>query len=121
MGSASQAHTLPALMSPQKLWVPGVFLLLLGIGNICVGHMRGQQYERVLEQLTDPSTAEAGSSPLVRIQRSHLPNEKQYQRLSRARAKRDFYMLVASGGKAFLAMSAVLLLGAAGLAVMRRR
>ena len=95
----------------MKLVLPGVFLLVLGIGNISVGTFKGEQYEQVLQELstTEPGPSLANASPLRRIQLATQTASRLYQRQDKARAKRDFYRLVASGGKVFVIISLLFL------------
>lgn len=94
-----------------KFVLPGIFLLLLGIGNIAVGHYKGEQYNQVLEELSEPhpSANLVNASPLRRIEFVRHSANRLSQRQSKARARRDFYQLVTFGGKSFVGLSIVLL------------
>lgn len=95
----------------MKFIVPGLFLLVLGIGNISVGTFKGDQYEQVLAELSaqESTLGAANASPLRRIQLATQAASRLYQRQERAQAKLDFYNLVATGGKVFAALSLVFL------------
>jgi hypothetical protein len=99
----------------MKFVVPGIFLLILGIGNISVGTFKGDQYEQVLADLSaqEPTIGAADASPLRRIQLATQAASRLYQRQEKAQAKLDFYNLVATGGQVFVALS--LIFFAAGL------
>ena len=97
-------------MKPMKFFLPGVFLLVLGAGNITVGEFKGRQYEQVLEELSGLQLPPQliNVSPLRRIQ-MESETDRLFQRQKNAEARRDFYKLVSFGGRVFIAMSVVLL------------
>ncbi|OVE80326.1 hypothetical protein BVY02_00545 [bacterium J17] len=92
--------------------MPGVFLMLLGIGNISVGTFKGDEYQAVIDELAElsPTAALINASPLERIQLSNESIAKNYQRQRKAKARRNFYRLVTFGGQVFIAISLFLLL-----------
>ncbi len=96
----------------MRFVVPGIFLFVLGVGNILVGTFKGNQYEQVLAELASAGElpALADASPLRRIQLATQTVSRLYQRQDKARAKLDFYRLVASGGRVFVALSFIFLL-----------
>ncbi len=98
-------------MKPMKLLLPGIFLLVLGIGNISVGTFKGAQYQQVLNELSvmERTQDNIQPSPLARFQLSGESAVRADQRLRKARARRDFYELVTFGGKGFVCFSLVLL------------
>ena len=95
----------------MRFILPGIFLLVLGAGNIGVGVFKGKQYEEVLQELSvlRPSPALVTSSPLKRIQVAKQTATRLHQRESKARARIDFYHLVEYGGKVFITLSMFLL------------
>lgn len=99
-------------IKPIKLIVPGLFLLVLGIGNISVGIFKGNQYDLVLEELAHhkPSPALVNASPLRRIQVARTTASRIHQRQQKAGARRHFYRLVTFGGKVFVSLSIIFLL-----------
>jgi hypothetical protein len=102
-------------LKPMKLILPGLFLFVLGIGNIGVGTFKGLQYQQVLQELTElePTPGLENASTLRRVQLAEEVASRHYERLSMARGRRDFYDLVEYGGKVFVGVSLVLLLGGA--------
>jgi len=99
-------------MRPMKFFLPGIFLLVLGIGNISVGTFKRQQYSSVLKELSvrESTTELVNVSPLRRIQLAKQNANRNYERIGHARARRDFYGLVTFGGEVFIGLSAVFLL-----------
>ena len=100
-----------------RLLVPGIFLLLLGVGNLSVGVFKGQEYQSVLDELSSiqPSPGMENTSPLRRIRLAKKAADRRYERLDKARARRDFYHLVLFGGKVFVGISVILLFAGGGL------
>lgn len=115
-------YTMPRI-KPEKFLLPGLFLLILGLGNIAVGEYRSQQYDGVVMDLSVlEATAEASFiSPLKRIQQSKETPDRLYQRQKSARAKRDLYEIVIFGGQIILGMSIVLLVPGALIKIQQRR
>lgn len=106
--------------------IPGVFLLLLGLGNIVVGTYKGNEYEEVLLELDRASGTEStdvliNASPLRRVQLSRQARERIYQRQRHAQARRDFYRLVVAGGNVFVLLSTLCLFTAAILRILEQR
>lgn len=110
-----------SLISARFL-LPGFFLLLLGLGNIGVGHFKGAQYEQVLAELSEPhATVDlVNASPLRRIELARQSVNRLSLRRSKAKARRDFYQLVTFGGKAFVILSSVLLFAGLGFRYIER-
>ncbi len=106
----------------MKLILPGVFLLLLGVGNIWVGSYKADQYREVIEELSllQPTPGLEGASTLRRIQLAEEVSSRHYERLAKARARLDFYQLVTYGGKVFVGLSAVFLLGGMMLSYLQQ-
>ena len=109
------------MINPFKFLLPGLFLLLLGIGNISVGVYKGQQYEQVLEELKqrNPRLELVNASPMRRIHFARNTANRLYQRQNKAKQRLDFYRLVALGGTIFLALGIPLLV--VGLLLRLRR
>ena len=95
-----------------KFLLPGMFLFLLGVGNIGVGLYKGAQYQEVLKELaeTQSSPKLTPASPLLRLEYTKQTVTRLYQRQSKAKARKDFYELVTFGGKVFVMLSLVLIL-----------
>lgn len=108
-------------MLPSKFYIPGLFLLALGLGNVIVGGMRVSQYEAVLVELSDLNRAPAGeaTSALNRIQTLKKSSDRLADRRDRSQAKRDFYLLVIYGGKVLGGLGTILL-GISLIAFLRR-
>jgi hypothetical protein len=94
-----------------KLLLPGIFLFILGIGNVIVGHYKSQEYERVLSELAPsvPPRAILNVPPMQRMQMERERATRLDERRSKAQARRDFYQLVSFGGKGFMGLSALLI------------
>ena len=99
-------------MKPAKFLLPGLFLFVLGLGNITVGVFKSAQYDEVIQGLesTEPTPLLSNASALRRIQLAKMSADRLYLRQSTALARKDFYTLVEFGGKAFLALSLPFLL-----------
>lgn len=106
-------------MKPVKLFLPGIFLLVLGIGNITVGVLKQNQYKRVIEEIAaeQPALELDRASPIQKIQLAKEIADRTYQRSHLANSRVEFYQLVAIGGKIMLAISVVILLLALGLLI----
>lgn len=103
---------------PITFILPGIFLLILGIGNLIVGHFKGSQYEKVLLELSVEKSGTAllnNASPMRRIQYEKTTTNRLDERQNKARARKDFYILVSLGGKLFVGLA--LLLFSIGLIV----
>ncbi|MCC6955102.1 MAG: hypothetical protein IT290_13375 [Deltaproteobacteria bacterium] len=102
---------------PQKFIVPGIFLVVLGLGNVIVGRERAHLHREVIQELSalEPLPDLVSQSPLMRLQLKRLSLEKFYQRQRTAEARLDFYILVELGGKIF-SLLGLTLLCAGGLA-----
>ncbi len=98
-------------LRPADLLVPGLFLLVIGAGNFCVGTYKLSQYKEVLRELSDikPSPALKHLSPLRRVQLANDGAYRLQQRRKQAIARRDLYRLVKFGGKIFIALGLPLL------------
>ena len=105
----------------MKLVIPGLFLLILGTGNIAVGKFKSRQYQEVLLQLSDlePSTTLINASPLRRVQIAKRSESRLYQRQTKAKNRRDFYEVVTFGGKVFASISLLFLLPAGIIHLMQ--
>lgn len=92
---------------PMTFFLPGLFLLTLGVGNILVGHYKVEQYRQVIQNLgtleLPPVLQKA--SPLRRIQLAKLTETRTYQRRKTALGRLDFYHLVSFGGQVFASLS----------------
>ena len=109
-------------LRPATFLVPGIFFLILGVGNFSVGAYKLIQYKEVLRELYSikPSAALRHLSPLRRVQ---LANDTAYRlqlRRKQAIARRDLYRLVKFGGKIFIAFGVPLLLAGAMFRIRQR-
>jgi len=100
------------IVKPTKLFVPAIFLLVLGLGNIGVGSLKKQQYQQVLSELTlrSPELPLINASPLRRIQLNRHSEDRNLDRLKQAQTRIDLYHLVILGGAAMVSLGSVLLL-----------
>ena len=102
-------------IKPMKLFIPGIFLLVLGLGNIIVGEFKASQYEDVRKELLNtiehksPQVLE-NVSPLRRIQLANLAQERGTQKLKSTEQRVAFYSLVSTGGAIFVMASIILLI-----------
>lgn len=98
-------------IKPMKLLLPGVFLFVLGFGNIFVGSFKGRQYEQILEQLKviEPSSSFVDSSPLKRMQESQRALSRLSNQIDKAKARIEFYQFINLGGTIMTLLSFVLI------------
>lgn len=92
---------------PAVFWLPGLFLLLLGLGNALVGKMKTDQFEEVLQELESAQhfKEEVSASPMIRLQLSRKLADQAFERRSRFEERRNFYRTVAFGGKVVMVAS----------------
>ena len=98
-------------ISPIKFILPGLFLLVLGAGNIYIGSSKVNEYQNVLIELEkqQPSNFK-NTSPLKRLRLAEQSADRIYQRLGEAKNRISFYQLVVFGGKCFFIVGIILLL-----------
>ena len=98
-------------MSPRKLLLPALFLFVLGLGNISVGTYKEWQYRQVYEELTvlEASPEFGAALGLNRLQNFQENNDRYLQGQVEARDRRQFYRLVAFGGKVLIGVSIIFL------------
>ena len=98
-------------ISPIKFILPGIFLLILGAGNIYIGSSKVSEYQTVLIELEkqQPSNFK-NTSPLKRLRLAEQSANRIYQRLGEAKDRISFYKLVVFGGKCFFVLGAILIL-----------
>ena len=99
---------------PMFFFLPGLFLLILGMGNLWVGEIKEQEYQTVLDELQMLSTAAPAAklvhaSPLKRVQLALNAAERTFHRREKALARKEFYSLVRYGGR-FLTLAGFLFL-----------
>ncbi len=96
---------------PMKFLLPGLFLLVLGLGNILVGSFKEHQYLEVYQELSvlEPAPDTARNSALGRIHTAKQTNDRFYRRQAEASDRRTLYRLVHFGGRVFVTLSALLL------------
>lgn len=109
-------------LRPAQFLMPGLMLLIIGIGNSSVGYYKQDQYEVVIAELAElPSTPGlVHASPLQRIQLAKVTADRRYERLNIARGRRDFYRLVNFGGQVFIGVSLVLFALGASLSLRQK-
>lgn len=98
-------------LTPIKLFLPGVFLLILGIGNILTGAGKVEQFDLVVAELSALETTDPVLEPSVlrRIESVNRTLDRRGQLLQQARAKRNLYQLPILGGKIFVGLGLLLL------------
>ena len=109
---------------PMTFLLPGLFLFVLGIGNIWVGSYKGAEYDQVVQELSERSTPQNfGSkiSPIERIRLSKQSSDRLADRRKKALGRKHFYTLVSIGGKIFIAGSLFLLGSSAFLYSLKRK
>lgn len=79
------------------LFVAGIALMVLGIGNYLTAVSRVEHYQEVMQKGITP-TARTEAFFLLSTGKSHFPSEAR-ERWDIARAKRDFYHVVLSAGR----------------------
>jgi hypothetical protein len=108
--------TLARLLYKSHVFVAGVALILLGVGNYLAAVSKVNLYQVAMKNLS--STRQTASVFLPSGERSHFPSEAQ-ERWEIARAKRDFYQVVLSAGR--LMMGVGFLCTAISLMRLRRQ
>ncbi len=114
----------PTPFKLARLFVPGAFLFILGLGNIGVGHYKTAEYQELMEELSVVASEEASlpvSSPLKRIELAEVKNKRFEENLAKARARLDFYSLVSFGGKLMLALSFILFVVTSFIFIIRKQ
>ncbi len=101
------------------LMIPGIFMAVLGFGNVLLGTFKYQQYQEVLiedkleyNQEQTLTNEYERLSPLQRLKTTDKKVSRDIAILKKAEARRDLYSLVIYGGKVFLLISALLLIAA---------
>lgn len=102
----------------RRIILIGLFLIVLGIGNIIVGELKGAQYEAVVEELAqigrsadrNPLIPYKQDHPLVNIERYRHLSQNVFQRQQKAVMRRDLYRVVSFGGKAVLAFGVIIVI-----------
>lgn len=89
---------------PEVFWLPGLFLFLLGLGNVFVGEMKIEQFQQVLNEFetTEMFKEEVASTPLMRLAKKRLSN---VERKRHFEERRNFYRIVSFGGKSVIGIS----------------
>lgn len=111
-------------LNPVKLFIPGVFLFVLGLGNLAVGITKAQQHQEVLTelQLQQPSALNLeNSSSLKRLQLAEQTAHRTFQREQEAKDRMAFYKLVSFGGKIFTALGLILLICSGALHLLKSK
>ncbi len=108
--------TLARLLYKSHIFVAGVALILLGMGNYLAAVSKVKLYQVTMKNLS--STRQSASVFRQSGERSHFPSEAQ-ERWEIARAKRDFYQVVLSAGR--LMMGVGFLCTAISLMRLRRQ
>lgn len=92
--------------------LPGLFLLILGFGNLMVGYSKQGDYQDVLAKLAEhqPRLETQDLSALSRIQTERQSAFLLSERRQQTSTKLGFYRLVILGGKVMIALSIPFLL-----------
>jgi len=88
--------TLARLLYKSHIFVAGIALILLGIGNYLAAVSKVNLYQVAMQNLSSPR--QTASVFLPPGERSQFPSEEQ-ERWEIARAKQDFYQVVLSAGR----------------------
>lgn len=104
----------------KRLLLPGLILLVLGLGNLAVGTFKKAEYERELAKLVtlSPLVEAKKLTPLARLALmkteaiSDQPNPL-IDAHAKATQRKQFYQLITYGGKLLLGIS-LLFLGVSG-------
>jgi hypothetical protein len=93
-------------MRPQRFFVPAIFLLLLGIGDVIVGDLKADEYRGILDEIQNqlPPLDSIEDSSLVRVQLAQFTTEKLLQRKEQVETKIAFYGLIKVGGQLLIAI-----------------
>ncbi len=97
-------------LKPAKFLLPGIFLLILGVGNVLVGGNKVAQYRSVIQDLTalgESYSGASGTTSLERIQQAKRATDRHVQLEHRARARTEFYLLVTFGGKVLVGIGII--------------
>ncbi|MCC6933763.1 MAG: hypothetical protein IT292_11030 [Deltaproteobacteria bacterium] len=100
-----------------KYFIPGIFLLSLGIGNILVGEYKCSQYSEVLAEISAQDELKnhiAGeiSSPFRKLKMSSPAQDKLNQKIKSTKERISFYQMVKLGGALFVMLSTLCLAAA---------
>lgn len=98
------------------LLIPGIFMAVLGSGNIILGTLKHEQYKATFlennKELNNTNTSEISFSPLQRLKNTHHSSDRIHTLVRKAQARMNLYSLVIYGGKVFFLISLFLLGGA---------
>jgi len=95
------------------LFLSGLLLVALGLGNTLVGYYKGMEYRAVLDELSDLASAEEPENASVLFAIKHAAkNADTDEKVVKATSRRDFYFLVYLGGEIFLGFGLLFLLAA---------
>jgi hypothetical protein len=111
-------------INPFLFFLPGIFLLVLGLGNLGVGSYKASQYDVVVSELQQRefmTTSLVNASPLRRIQLAQQGANRLFQRMNEAKDRRSFYHLVSFGGKAFMLLGMCLVFVGTYTQVLRNK
>lgn len=97
-------------MKSRFFFIPGVFLLVIGLGNYVVGYYKEQQYSRIIDELSVQQPRENFSmlSPLSRLEMEKSVSLRLTQRTEKANSRRELYHLFSIGGLAWVLCSILL-------------
>jgi len=105
-------------MRAESIFLPGIFLFILGFGNAVVGQLKTEQFDEILQELQSAEhfREELSRTPLMRLQMAkNLSGNTPSGQRSHFEERRNFYWTVAFGGKVVIALSLALLTLAAYL------
>lgn len=108
--------TITQLLARNYLFIAGLVLLVLGLGNAVAALTKVHEYQAVLTATTPQ--VEAETAQVFRGAQRYVPSEAR-ERWEIAQAKLDFYHVVLSSGRLMLGLGVVCT--AAGLIRLRRR
>ena len=102
-------------MRSRTFLIPGLFLFVIGMGNLLVGHFKEEQYNAVIAELSQrPTNAQAPSlTSYHRLENDEEAVARRQARTEKAKSRRELYHLFVLGGVFFLALACLAFIGAA--------
>lgn len=92
------------------LILPGIFMLLLGVGNLIVGELKLGQYDQTMAELQAlrPTPGPEIDGVLADSPVGERSSDRVLQRIQELKQRRDFYRVVSLGGQLFMLMSVIM-------------
>lgn len=88
--------------------MPGIFIFVLGVGNLSVGHYKHQEYTEVFQRLNSTEFKQGEAKlPLARIEADRDVKRRSLDRLSKVQQRREFYSILHAIGKCLTVLGVV--------------